>query len=426
MNCANHPDRERVAFCQNCGKPLCSECTRTIGTAVFCEPCLAARLAAADTNSATGTPYGNVNVPYGAVSPVPVAPGAPNPVLAGLLGIIPGVGAMYNGQYAKGVVHLVVFAVLVSLADSNGVFGLFIAGWVFYQIFEAYHTARARRDGTSLPNPFGLNDIGEKLGFGKSWTGTAPDPSVPTPPSYTAAPPPASYTTQSASQGFTPSGVRFTESAERTQPYPAPAAYSNVVSGASGGPYVPPVAPNTPYGAAFSPQVDLVSRGNRFPVGAILLIGFGILFFFGSSGWFNGFPIQRTIPFLLIALSVWVFIRKMTNTGLSVSDDGTPGYRMRLIRALRSSVWLFLLGVLFFLDTFNILSWSRSWPLFIIVAGIMALLERSAYTTSVWQPSNYATEPPAGSTSSATSGPSSNTTANISVVPAASHDEEGR
>ena len=31
--------------------------------------------------------------------------------------------------------------------------------------FEAYHTARCRRDGLPLPNPFGLNDLGHKLGF---------------------------------------------------------------------------------------------------------------------------------------------------------------------------------------------------------------------------------------------------------------------
>ena len=31
MNCANHPDRERAAFCQNCGKPLCTECVRNVG-----------------------------------------------------------------------------------------------------------------------------------------------------------------------------------------------------------------------------------------------------------------------------------------------------------------------------------------------------------------------------------------------------------
>ena len=40
---------------------------------------------------------------------------------------------MYNGQYAKGVVHLVVFAILVSLTNENGIFGLFVAGWVCYQ-----------------------------------------------------------------------------------------------------------------------------------------------------------------------------------------------------------------------------------------------------------------------------------------------------
>ena len=36
-----------------------------------------------------------------------------------LLGLIPGVGAIYNGQYAKGLVHAVVFGLLVS-AIANG------------------------------------------------------------------------------------------------------------------------------------------------------------------------------------------------------------------------------------------------------------------------------------------------------------------
>ena len=197
MNCANHPDRERKAFCQNCGKPLCAECARTVGQAVFCEPCLELRLAAANT-AATGSsqPFGSgptagsatyqavpggaaytytgtvEGIPYSA-SGVNPPPGSPNPGIAFLLGFVPGVGAMYNGQYAKGVVHLIVFAVLVSLTDQNGIFGLFVAAWLFYQAFDAYHTARARRDGTPLPNPFGLNDIGERFGFGKSWPATS-------------------------------------------------------------------------------------------------------------------------------------------------------------------------------------------------------------------------------------------------------------
>src|SRR5271170_7101771 len=191
MTCSNHPDRENVAFCQNCGKPLCQECTRVVGSAVFCEPCLAARLAGAPPPAGTYTAP-DPNAAYAAPGNIPPIPGEPNPGLATLLGFIPGVGAMYNGQYAKGIVHLIVFAILVSLAsDVNGIFGLFIAGWIIYQAIDANHTARARLAGTPLPNPFGLNDLGERLGFGKSWPAAAPyNPGDPnTPPTGTYPPP---------------------------------------------------------------------------------------------------------------------------------------------------------------------------------------------------------------------------------------------
>ena len=98
----------------------------------------------------------------------PPLPDVPLPWLAALLGLIPGVGAMYNGQFAKGLAHLAIFAVLISLADHvDGIFGVFVAGWIFYQAFEAFHTARARRDGLPLPNAFGLNEVGDRLGFGR-------------------------------------------------------------------------------------------------------------------------------------------------------------------------------------------------------------------------------------------------------------------
>jgi len=86
-----------------------------------------------------------------------------HPVLAGLLGFIPGVGAMYNGQFVKALAHVLIFAVFVSLSDKSFVFGLLIAAWVFYQVFDAAQTAKARRDGLPLPNPFGLNDLGSTL-----------------------------------------------------------------------------------------------------------------------------------------------------------------------------------------------------------------------------------------------------------------------
>src|ERR1700677_3079620 len=150
MNCQNHPDVPAAAYCQSCGKPLCTACMRSVGGSVFCEPCLAARLSSA---------------PGGPIPIAPISGTHAHPVLAGLLGFIPGVGAMYNGQFVKALAHVLIFAVFVSLADKSVVFGLLVAAWIFYQVFDAAQTAKARRDGLPLPNPFGLNDLGTKLGM---------------------------------------------------------------------------------------------------------------------------------------------------------------------------------------------------------------------------------------------------------------------
>jgi hypothetical protein len=362
MNCANHPDRERVAFCQDCGKPLCQECVRTVGSAVYCEESLAARLAGAGAPPPSGAPY----MP-GAIPP-PRVPGGPNPGLAALLGFIPGVGAMYNGQYAKGVVHLIVFAILISLADEHGIFGLFIAGWVCYQVIEAYHTARARRDGTPLPNPFGLNDLGERLGFGKSWPGTAGQPG-----GATAAAPDVSGTTSSSS--YAPPYANYPP-----PPQPGPGWSAPWESYAQPGPSMPPVAPFG--GPVYPTNPNLVHATNRFPTGAIWLIGLGIVFLIGNSRLFHGFPSHWLIPFLLIGLGVWIFVHKMTETGGGLADDGSPAYRTRLFCALRSSIWVTLAGILFLLDSFDILTWHNSWPIFIITGGLMAIFRRVSYNSA--------------------------------------------
>jgi hypothetical protein len=105
--------------------------------------------------------------PYTApVAPPPVVcdPGA-HPVLALLLGFIPGVGALYNGQLVKGLIHAVVFGLLVSITSSSHtgglepLFGIMIAAWVFYMAFEAYHTAKRRREGAAVEEFSSLFDI---------------------------------------------------------------------------------------------------------------------------------------------------------------------------------------------------------------------------------------------------------------------------
>ncbi len=99
--------------------------------------------------------------PYTAPPVTPPPPryaGAPNlsvsPGLAFILGLIPGVGAIYNGQYAKGLIHVLVLGTLISLLSSGGLgpggeplLGLITAAWFFYMAFEAYHTAKKRQIG---------------------------------------------------------------------------------------------------------------------------------------------------------------------------------------------------------------------------------------------------------------------------------------
>lgn len=92
--------------------------------------------------------------------PLPMRPGGPtampsppasgvSPGLAFILGWIPGVGAIYNGQYAKGLVHALVFGMLVTLAahshnDFEPLIGIGIMVFFFYMAFEAFHTAKRR------------------------------------------------------------------------------------------------------------------------------------------------------------------------------------------------------------------------------------------------------------------------------------------
>ncbi len=278
MDCVNHSGVTAAAFCQSCGKPLCQACVRS-GPAgqIFCEPCWMAW-------QGTQTPF---------VTP---PPGVPSPGLAALLGLIPGVGAMYNGQFIKGLVHVVIFAVLVSAAHIYGVFGLFIAGWVFYQVFEAYHTAKARRDGDPLPDPLGLNDIGSWFVAG----GRGPSG-----PGFGA----AGATTPGQAGSYPPADPN---QAQHQSPGQAP--YQ--------GPYAPPAAGFTNPGVPPIPPVPPIHWRRREPIGAIILIALGVLFLMGQFDWFSGRMFEMSWPILLIGLGVWLVVRRLQDSRGS-TDGGS-------------------------------------------------------------------------------------------------------
>jgi hypothetical protein len=52
--------------------------------------------------------------------------------------------------------------------------------------------------------------------------------------------------------------------------------------------------------------------------------------------------------------------------------------RYILIRRLRGPAYLLLIGALALLNQADILSWGKSWPFFLILAGVLALAERAA------------------------------------------------
>lgn len=134
MKCAVHPDVEATGFCRNCGKALCPACTRDVRGALYCESCLA---------NIVSTP---------ALAPAQAHSGA-NPWVALTLGFIPGLGAVYNGEYVKALIHVLVFGGLIAAQSSDipgsyhAFLGIALGCFYFYMPIEAYRVAKARQTG---------------------------------------------------------------------------------------------------------------------------------------------------------------------------------------------------------------------------------------------------------------------------------------
>jgi hypothetical protein len=282
MNCATHNDTAAVAFCRTCGKPLCANCTRDVRGVVYCEPCLAARL--------EGTAPAAAFVPPPPVYPALGAPAAPrsssgpNPAVAGILaGFFPfGVGAVYCSQYAKGLAHLMIFAMLIFGADHAGswdwIFGIGIAFFYVYQIIDSVRTAHALQAGQPAPDPMGLGQtfsMGEKFDSGK------------------------------------------------------------------------------------------------VPVGAVVLIGLGVLFLLHTMGILeNGF--ERFWPLILVFLGGWMFYRNYERSRRTCTCGRCS------TRWLMGPAMVFTTGILFLFHTVGIADLDRTWPAWILVVGVVKLLQSSA------------------------------------------------
>jgi hypothetical protein len=161
MNCAVHADTEASGYCRNCGKAMCAACSHRVRDVLYCEDCLAHQVGlppAAPPPSATPSMAAD---PGGFAPPMsPAQRQRTAPVLAFLLGFIPGLGAIYNGEYNKAIIHVVVFgAIILGIASDLGeslqgllIFALCV--FPFYMAIDAMRSAKARATGQPLTDPF--------------------------------------------------------------------------------------------------------------------------------------------------------------------------------------------------------------------------------------------------------------------------------
>jgi hypothetical protein len=151
---------------------------------------------------------------------------------------------MYNGEYAKGFIHVLIFASLIWAADHiSGIFGIGIAAFVLYMPFEAYRTAKAKQMGVPPPDPFGFNNM--------NLFGSASQPAAAAPGGAAAAVP---------------------------------------VEG--------------------QPALVEESPGSRVPIGALILIGLGVIFLLDQFGWWHFDWFGRFWPLILIAIGVRVLMKR--------------------------------------------------------------------------------------------------------------------
>ena len=140
MICAYHQKNPAVVECHRCARSLCTACDHRIRGFPYCQDCIVAGVEVLQQQTRSNV--------------LPDLRRHNSPLIATLLSFVPGLGAAYNGQTSKAIVHFAVFASFFQLAivTESVEFGLplFVAGffgaWLFSAV-DAYRTAQLLRAG---------------------------------------------------------------------------------------------------------------------------------------------------------------------------------------------------------------------------------------------------------------------------------------
>lgn len=163
IQCPTCADSTVTAFCRECGKGVCEDCVERRDGVPYCRDCAPALLE--QSSAPPEREYAPQPSRPPAAAPPPDAVGAsegPHPVLAGLLGFVPGLGAVYNGQYVKGIVHAAIFGMLIAISttsDHDAIPALMVPMVVFFLLYmpiEAVRTAQAIRRGEEVQEMSGI------------------------------------------------------------------------------------------------------------------------------------------------------------------------------------------------------------------------------------------------------------------------------
>jgi hypothetical protein len=128
-----------------------------------------------------------------------------------------------------------------------------------------------------------------------------------------------------------------------------------------------------PFGLAQAFGAGEKVDASKIPTGAIVLIGLGALFLMHTMGLFD-LDVGRIWPIFLIALGGWLFARSW---GLVSSRDRCYCERCRT-RGLMWPTVLITVGFLSLLEDFTRFDWNRTWPVLILVIGVVMLLRSNA------------------------------------------------
>lgn len=138
MYCSYHSKNPAVVQCNGCGKPLCPACDHRIRGFPFCQDCIVTGIEMLRQRSKPSYE-------------VPILRRSSSPVVATLLSfLVPGLGAAYNGQTSKAIVHFAIFASFFQMAVLTDGLPFFVLGFIatwFYAAIDAYRTAQLLRAG---------------------------------------------------------------------------------------------------------------------------------------------------------------------------------------------------------------------------------------------------------------------------------------